>query len=51
MPAALARAEIQLALTGLLERFRRIELAANDIKWHQIAVFRGPKTVPLALGR
>ncbi|TML93548.1 MAG: cytochrome P450 [Actinobacteria bacterium] len=49
--AALARAEIQLALTGLLGRFRRIELAADDIKWHQIAVFRGPKAVPLALGR
>src|SRR5205814_120534 len=48
--AALARAEIQLALTGLLGRFRRIELAADDIKWHQIAVFRGPKAVPLALG-
>ena len=49
--AALARVEIQLALTGLLGRFRRIELAADDIKWHQIPVFRGPKAVPLALGR
>jgi pimeloyl-[acyl-carrier protein] synthase len=49
--AALARAEIQLALAGLLARFRRIELAADDICWHEIAVFRGPKAVPLALGR
>ena len=49
--AALARAEIQLALAGLLGRFRRIELAADDIRWHEIAVFRGPKAVPLALGR
>lgn len=49
--AALARAEIQLALAGLLARFRRIELAADDIRWHEIAVFRGPKAVPLALGR
>ena len=49
--AALARAEIQLALAGLLARFRRIELAADDIRWHEIAVFCGPKAVPLALGR
>jgi len=49
--AALARAEIQLALAGLLARFRRIELAADDIRWHEIAVFRGPKAVLLALGR
>jgi pimeloyl-[acyl-carrier protein] synthase len=49
--AALARAEIQLALAGLLGRFRRIELAADDIHWHEIAVFRGPKAVQLGLGR
>jgi pimeloyl-[acyl-carrier protein] synthase len=49
--AALARAEIQLALAGLLARFRQIELAADDIHWHEIAVFRGPKAVPLRLSR
>jgi pimeloyl-[acyl-carrier protein] synthase len=49
--AALARAEIHLALAGLLARFRRIELATDDIRWHEIAVFRGPKSVSLALGR
>ena len=49
--AALARAEIQLALAGLLARFRRIELAGDTVDWHEIAVFRGPKAVPLALGR
>jgi len=49
--AALARAEIQLALAGLLKRLRRIELATDDIAWHEIAVFRGPKAVPLAVGR
>jgi pimeloyl-[acyl-carrier protein] synthase len=49
--AALARAEIQFALAGLLRRFRRIELAADEIEWHQIDVFRGPKALPLALGR
>jgi cytochrome P450 len=49
--AALARAEIQLALAGLLGRFRQIELAADEIGWHNIAVFRGPKAVPLALCR
>jgi pimeloyl-[acyl-carrier protein] synthase len=49
--AALARAEIEFALGGLLGRFRRIELAAAEIEWHQIDVFRGPKALPLALGR
>ena len=49
--AALARAEIEFALAGLLRRFRRIELAADEIEWHQIDVFRGPKALPLALGR
>ena len=49
--AALARAEIQTALAGLLAGFRRIELATHEIRWHEIAVFRGPKAVPLALGR
>ena len=46
--AALARMEIQLALSGLLARFRQIELAADEIEWHQIAVFRGPKALPLS---
>jgi cytochrome P450 len=49
--APLARAEIRLALAGLLEGFRRIELAADEIQWHEIAVFRGPKAVPLTLSR
>jgi pimeloyl-[acyl-carrier protein] synthase len=49
--AALARAEIQLALGGLLARFRQIELATDDVHWHEIAVFRGPKAVPLAVAR
>jgi pimeloyl-[acyl-carrier protein] synthase len=49
--AALARAEIELALAALLSRYRQIELAADRIYWHQIAVFRGPKAVPLTLGR
>jgi len=49
--AALARAEIQTALAGLLAGFRRIELATHEIRWHEIAVFRGPKAVPLALRR
>jgi cytochrome P450 len=49
--AALARAEIKIALAGLLERFPRIELAADEIQWHEIAAFRGPKVLALALGR
>jgi cytochrome P450 len=47
--AALARMEIQLALSGLLGRFHQIELAAEEIAWHEIAVFRGPKALPLSL--
>ena len=31
--------EIQLALSGLLACFRQIELAADEIVWHEIAVF------------
>jgi pimeloyl-[acyl-carrier protein] synthase len=49
--AALARAEMALALAGLLARFRRIERAADETEWHQIAVFRGPKALPLAVRR
>jgi cytochrome P450 len=49
--AALARAEIQLALAGLITHFRRIELATDEIHWHHIPVFRGPKAVPLAVAR
>jgi pimeloyl-[acyl-carrier protein] synthase len=49
--AALARAEIQLALAGLFNHFRRIELATDEIRWHEIPAFRGPKAVPLALDR
>jgi cytochrome P450 len=49
--AALARAEIELALAGLLRRFGRIDPAAREVEWHQIAVFRGPRSLPLALSR
>jgi len=49
--AALARVEIEITLAGLLRRFRRIELAADKIEWHEIDVFRGPKALPLTLGR
>jgi cytochrome P450 len=49
--AALARAEIQFALAGLFARFPRIELATDDVQWHSIPVFRGPKELPLALAR
>jgi cytochrome P450 len=49
--ASLARAEIQLALSALLKHFRRIELAADEIHWNEIAAFRGPRAVPLTLSR
>jgi cytochrome P450 len=49
--AALARTEIELTLTAILKHFGRIELAAAAIDWHQIAVFRGPKALPLAVRR
>jgi len=48
--AALARAEIELALAGLLGRFRQIDVAADRVDWHHIAAFRGPQAVPLTLG-
>jgi cytochrome P450 len=40
--AALARAQIQIALGSLFGRFPDLRLAAGDIEWHQIPVFRGP---------
>ena len=49
--AALARAEIEHALAGLLRRFGRIEPAAGEVEWHEIDVFRGPRSLPLKLGR
>jgi pimeloyl-[acyl-carrier protein] synthase len=49
--AALARVEIEFALAGPLRQFRRIELAVDEIEWHQIDVFRGPMALPLMLGR
>lgn len=47
--AALARAEIELALGGILARFRSIGFGANQVEWHEIPVFRGPKSVPLVV--
>jgi len=47
--AALARVEIELALGGVLARFRSIELGTRQIEWHEIPVFRGPKSVPLVV--
>ena len=49
--APLARLETQLALTGLLERFPRIELAGDTIEWGHNTILRGPLRLPLRVTR
>lgn len=40
--AALARAEMQVVLPRLLERFPKLQLATEDIEWQPTLDFRGP---------
>jgi cytochrome P450 len=46
--AALARAQIQISLDKLLQRFPDLRLATDEIEWHQIPVFRGPTALLVA---
>jgi cytochrome P450 len=46
---ALARMEAAVALTALLERFPRIELA-GDVEWRPNLTLRGLKSLPVRLG-
>jgi cytochrome P450 len=49
--APLARLETSLALAGLLERFRRLELASDRIEWGTNTILRGPRRLPLRVAR
>jgi len=45
--AALARAEVQIAISSLLARCPNLELAGDQLEWKTIPVFRGLKSLPL----
>ena len=47
--AALARCEAEIAFSGLLDRFRRIELAVpvDRLEWRESAVMRGLRELPI----
>ncbi len=45
--AALAREELRIALTHLLERLPGLELAHDDIAWQPTIDFRGPLSLPV----
>jgi cytochrome P450 len=45
--AALAREELRIALTHLLERLPGLELAAGDVAWQATIDFRGPLALPV----
>ena len=46
--AALARAEMQIALPRILERFPDLRLAEHDIEWQRTLDFRGPNRLLVA---
>jgi cytochrome P450 len=48
--AALARLEGEIAFTGLLQRFPRLELAAEDLEWQPSMRVRGLVSLPVRLG-
>jgi pimeloyl-[acyl-carrier protein] synthase len=45
--AALARAELQLAIGAVLRRMPKLELATDTLQWHSVPVFRGLKALPV----
>lgn len=47
--AALARAEIQLALAALVERYPRLRLANDAVEWEGSFIIRGVRTLPVLL--
>lgn len=49
--AALARLEVEVALSVLLERFSRIELAGDPVWWTDRTNQRGLQSLPLRFGR
>lgn len=48
--AALARLELQLAITTLRERFPKLRLAGEDVVWKRDGAIRGPQSLPVAVG-
>jgi cytochrome P450 len=49
--AALAKMEGEIAISGLVQRFSKIELATKKLDWRRGAVFRGLHHLPLRVGR
>ena len=47
--AALARLEGQIALSSLVTRFPRLELAADEVEWNPTITLRGLQRLPVAL--
>ena len=47
MGAALARAEVQIAISSLLARCPNLELGGDQLEWKTIPVFRGLKSLPI----
>ncbi|MCC7360633.1 MAG: cytochrome P450 [Anaerolineales bacterium] len=47
--APLARLEIQMAFTSLLQRFPNLRLAAETLEWQAHPTFRGLRSLPVAL--
>jgi hypothetical protein len=46
--AALARAEIQIAVASVLRRMPGLRLATDTLEWQTVPVFRGLKALPVA---
>lgn len=49
--AALARAEVELAIQALLHRMPELRLGTGSLDWHTIPVFRGLRQLPVTFRR
>jgi cytochrome P450 len=49
--AALARVEGQVAIGAMVREFPTIELVSDDVEWRETFTLRGPKRLPVTLGR
>jgi len=45
--APLARAEVQIAISTLLKRMQRLELASEDLEWEESSTIRALKALPV----
>jgi cytochrome P450 len=45
--AALAREELRIALTHVLDRFLGLELTIDEVRWQRTIDFRGPQSLPV----